>query len=124
MPVPVTMRRFTNPNLAAFQPAPTPDKDICQGNNGVIAILRFQMLVRKQICHPERSEAKDLRLHDRPSHQSLTGTRAPYVMLPVSFFWSSGIALLLGLATLQLPAQTTTPKPPPLTVDRDPVRSP
>ena len=33
-------------------------------------------------------------------------------------------ALILSLIPLQISAQTTPPKPPPLTVDRDPVRSP
>jgi VWFA-related protein len=37
-------------------------------------------------------------------------------------FWV--IAGVVALASAQLPAQITPPKPPPLTVDRDPVRSP
>jgi Ca-activated chloride channel family protein len=124
------MRRFTNPSLAAPQPARTPDNEVRPPQRSASGALCFQALVKKQSSHPERSAAqsKDLRLHSQPSRNSPGKTGVPHISLPVFRSWGCGgislTALLLGLATLQLPAQTNPPKPPPLTVDRDPVRSP
>ena len=58
------------------------------------------------------------------NRQFASQTGVPRISFPVFGSRGCGIALLLAVITLQLPAQTTTPKPPPLTVDRDPVRSP
>src|SRR5580698_5665975 len=118
MPVPVTMRRFTNPSFAASKPAHTLDKEICHAERSEIGCLCFQVMVKERISHPERSAAqsKHLRL---PSRNSLAKTRTPRVSL-----LRCAIALFLALIALQLPAQTTAQKPPPLTQDRDPVRSP
>ena len=119
------MRRFTNPSLTVPQSAHTSYKEVRPPQRSATGLLCFQVLVKERSSHPERSAAqsKDLRLPSQPSRNSPGKTGAPHI----SLLRCGGIsltALLLGLGTLQLPAQTTPPKPPPLTVDRDPVRSP
>jgi Ca-activated chloride channel homolog len=101
------MPLFTNPNLTSLLSAAS------------------HFFPKGKRCHHERSaaESKDLLLHRQPSHNS---DRKQTIWASHILTLRCGIAmatLLLSGAIAPLIAQTVKPVPP-LTVDRDPVRSP